>query len=84
MKLPDGLPPAHGDGSKQPNANEAMPAPAPNGGGSIFTRFSDFVDTKNGALKFAGKAVIHSQGVDFSSPTNFSISLDEANTLEDV
>lgn len=50
----------------------------------MFTKFSDFVDTKNGTLKFAGKAVIHSQGVDFSSGTNFSISLDEVDTLEEL
>jgi mitogen-activated protein kinase kinase len=84
MKLPGGLPPAPGDGPKQLNADGAMPAPAPNGGDSMFTKFSDFVDTKNGTLKFAGKAVIHSQGVDFSSGTNFSISLDEVDTLEEL
>jgi mitogen-activated protein kinase kinase len=50
----------------------------------MFNKFSDFVDTKNGTLKFAGKAVIHSQGVDFSSGTNFSISLDEVDTLEEL
>ena len=50
----------------------------------MFTKFSDFVDTKNGTLKFAGKAVIHGQGVDFSSGTNFSISLDEVDTLEEL
>jgi mitogen-activated protein kinase kinase len=84
MKLPGGLPPAPGDGPQQLNADGAMPAPVPNGGGSMFTKFSDIVDTKNGTLKFAGKAVIHSQGVDFSSGTNFSISLDEVDTLEEL
>lgn len=84
MKLPGGLPPTSSDGPMQINVDGEMPAPAPNGGGSMFSKFSDFVDTKNGTLKFAGKAVIHSQGVDFSSGTNFSISLDEVDTLEEL
>jgi mitogen-activated protein kinase kinase len=83
MKLPSGLPPVPGDGPKQPNADGSMPGSEPNGG-TMFTKFSDYVDTKNGTLKFAGKAVIHSQGVDFSSGTNFSISLDEVDTLEEL
>lgn len=52
--------------------------------GSMFNKFSEYVDTKNGTLKFAGKAVIHGQGIDFSSGTNFSISLDEVDTLEEL
>jgi mitogen-activated protein kinase kinase len=86
MKLPGGLPgsPASGDG-QQPTVDGAGPGAMPNGaGGSMFNKFSDFVDTKNGTLKFAGKAIIHSQGVDFSSGTNFSISLDEVDTLEEL
>lgn len=86
MKLPGGLPgsPASSDGVMQADSVGAGPG-MPNGaGGSMFNKFSDFVDTKNGTLKFAGKAVIHSQGVDFSSGTNFSISLDEVDTLEEL
>ena len=52
--------------------------------GSLFNRFSEFVDTKAGTLKFAGKAVIHGKGVDFSSGSSFSISLDEVDNLEEL
>jgi mitogen-activated protein kinase kinase len=57
-----------------------------NGGdtGSAFTKFSNYVDTKNGTLRFAGKAVIHGKGIDFSTGSNFSISLDEVDTLEEL
>lgn len=50
----------------------------------MFNQFSEFVDTKTGTLRFAGKAVIHGQGVDFSSGSSFSISLDEVDTLEEL
>jgi len=53
-------------------------------GGSMFEKYSKFVDTKNGTLKFAGKAVIHGQGIDFTNGNNFSISLDEVDTLEEL
>ncbi|OBT68471.1 STE/STE7 protein kinase [Pseudogymnoascus sp. 23342-1-I1] len=60
--------------------------PAANGdmGGSMFNKFSNYVDTEKGTLRFAGKAVIHGQGIDFSSGNNFSISLDEVDTLEEL
>ena len=61
---------------------DAKPAPADTG--SAFSRFSQYVDTKNGRLNFAGKAVIHGSGIDFSSGSNFSISLDEVDTLEEL
>ncbi|KAK6607420.1 hypothetical protein H4I96_03655 [Botrytis cinerea] len=38
----------------------------------------------NGTLKFAGKAVIHGGGIDFANGTNFNISLDEVDTLEEL
>ena len=53
-------------------------------GGSLFTKFSEFVDTKTGTLKFKGKATIHGKGIDFSSGTSFSISLDEVDNLEEL
>lgn len=52
--------------------------------GSMFNKFSKYVDTKAGTLKFAGKAIIHGKGVDFSSGGSFSISLDEVDTLEEL
>ncbi|KFZ14163.1 hypothetical protein V502_06188 [Pseudogymnoascus sp. VKM F-4520 (FW-2644)] len=63
----------------------ANPAAANNGDtGSMFSKFSNYVDTEKGTLRFAGKAVIHGQGIDFSSGNNFSISLDEVDTLEEL
>ncbi|KAL3426550.1 Protein kinase wis1 [Phlyctema vagabunda] len=86
MKLPGGLPgatpPPPTNGT--PLANGEAPAnPGPDTG-SAFSKFSKFVDTKNGTLNFAGKAVIHGGGIDFSSGNNFSISLDEVDTLEEL
>lgn len=53
-------------------------------GDSLFTKFSEIVDTKTGTLKFKGKATIHGKGIDFSSGTSFSISLDEVDNLEEL
>jgi mitogen-activated protein kinase kinase len=89
MKLPGGLPgglpgseASNGTSSKsdsdgsQTNDNSQT--------GSMFNQFSKYVDTKNGTLNFAGKAVIHGQGIDFTGGSNFSISLDEVDTLEEL
>lgn len=86
MKLPGGLPGAGRgpDDDAAPSDADGGAPPLPVKGGSMFNKFSEYVDTKNGTLKFAGKAVIHSQGVDFSSGSNFSISLDEVDTLEEL
>jgi mitogen-activated protein kinase kinase len=84
MKLPGGLPgasPAGGPGTPVNANGDANGIAQPN---SMFNKFSDFVDTKNGTLKFKGKAVIHGQGIDFTSGSNFSISLDEVDTLEEL
>lgn len=51
---------------------------------SVFSKYSEFVDTKTGTLKFKGKATIHGRGIDFSSGTSFNISLDEVDTLEEL
>lgn len=81
MKLPGGLPGASPAGGPPTNG-------APQNGsadtGSQFNKFSQFVDTKNGTLNFAGKAVIHGGGIDFTTGNNFSISLDEVDTLEEL
>ncbi|KFY31767.1 hypothetical protein V494_07923, partial [Pseudogymnoascus sp. VKM F-4513 (FW-928)] len=66
------------------SANPAPSAANSTDTGSMFNKFSDFVDTEKGTLRFAGKAVIHGQGIDFSSGNNFSISLDEVDTLEEL
>lgn len=57
------------------------------GGGppdSLFKKYSEFVDTKTGTLKFKGKATIHGKGIDFSSGSSFNISLDEVDNLEEL
>ncbi|KAL8842198.1 MAG: hypothetical protein Q9170_000604 [Blastenia crenularia] len=51
---------------------------------SAFSKYSEFVDTKTGTLKFKGKATIHGKGIDFSSGTSFNISLNEVDTLEEL
>ncbi len=55
-----------------------------NGGGSLFNKYSEYVDTKAGTLKFAGKATIHGKGIEFSSGTSFNISLDEVDNLDEL
>lgn len=79
MKLD--LPPA----SPSPTSgSESNGAPNLANGGSMFNQFSKYVDTQNGTLKFAGKAVIHGNGIDFANGSNFNISLDEVDTLEEL
>ena len=51
---------------------------------SLFSKYSEFVDTKTGTLKFKGKAIIHGKGIEFSSGSSFSISLDEVDNLEEL
>ncbi|KAI4267691.1 MAG: hypothetical protein L6R35_006828 [Caloplaca aegaea] len=51
---------------------------------TVFSKYSEYVDTKTGTLKFRGKATIHGKGIDFSSGTSFNISLDEVDTLEEL
>ncbi len=85
MKLPGGLPGGmESDGAPTSNLNGQANPPKDSQSGSMFNKFSNFVDTKNGTLKFAGKAVIHGHGIDFSSGSNFSISLDEVDTLDEL
>ncbi|KAI9809724.1 MAG: hypothetical protein M1825_000157 [Sarcosagium campestre] len=75
------------DSSSTPSGNEAVASPIAQGvegSNSLFSKFSNYVDTKTGSLKFAGKAVIHGKGVDFSSGSSFSISLDEVDNLEEL
>jgi mitogen-activated protein kinase kinase len=70
MKLSE----AHGDKpTEQPKKQETM-----------LEKYSEYIDTKTGSLKFAGKAVLNSEGVQFASGTSFSISLDEVDTLDEL
>ncbi|CAL3962230.1 unnamed protein product [Diplocarpon coronariae] len=81
MKLPGGLP---GSDSPLTPSLTSSSTTASSESKNAFDNFSEFVDTKNGTLKFKGKAVIHGHGIDFSSGSNFSISLDEVDTLEEL
>ncbi|KHC35357.1 mitogen-activated protein kinase kinase [Candida albicans P76055] len=55
--------------------------PQPQG---LFANYSDYVDIKSGQLNFAGKASLHSKGIDFSSGSSFRVSLDEFEYLEEL
>ncbi|KAG9242889.1 kinase-like domain-containing protein [Calycina marina] len=78
MKLPGGLPPS------TPVASQDGPVSSKEPEGNAFSQYSKFVDTKTGTLNFAGKAKIHGNGIDFSSGSNFNISLNEVDTLEEL
>lgn len=81
MKLSDATGPAP---AAAPSATDGPKPAAENKTESMFSKYSEFVDTKAGTLNFKNKAVIHGGGIDFSSGTNFSISLDEVDTLDEL
>ncbi|PSK41401.1 hypothetical protein C7M61_001083 [Candidozyma pseudohaemuli] len=58
--------------------------PAPQELKGLFANYSKYVDIKLGSLNFAGKASLHSDGIDFSSGLSFHISLDELQFLEEL
>ncbi|KAH7071660.1 Pbs2-type MAP kinase [Paraphoma chrysanthemicola] len=93
--LPGGLPgaaPSAGPapaGRKRPTMtlsqmNGGNPDEAPKKQETDLERYSEYIDTKTGSLKFAGRAVLNSEGVQFASGTTFNISLDEVDTLDEL
>ena len=64
--------------------NGGKPEDAPKKPETDLDRYSEYIDTKNGSLKFAGRAVLNSEGVQFASGTTFNISLDEVDTLDEL
>ncbi|KAG5422178.1 wis1 [Candida metapsilosis] len=50
----------------------------------LFANYSKYIDIKSGQLNFAGKASLHSKGINFSSGSSFHISLDEFEYLEEL
>ena len=96
MKLADATGPASptsnttSQGSEQPNGTQNKSSgnsgQIADGGSStsLFSKYSEFVDTKTGTLKFKGKATIHGKGIDFSSGSSFNISLDEIDNLDEL
>jgi mitogen-activated protein kinase kinase len=66
--------PAAGNDEKQGEKN----------GESAFSKYSEFIDTKEGTLSFKNKAILHGGGVEFSSGHSFKISLDEVDRLDEL
>ncbi|ODQ79130.1 hypothetical protein BABINDRAFT_19496, partial [Babjeviella inositovora NRRL Y-12698] len=65
--------------------NPAAPPSVPLGNlKGVFANYSKYVDIKSGSLQFAGKASLHSKGVDFSSGSSFHISFDELEVIEEL
>lgn len=99
VKLPGGLPgaspsgssPAPPAGRKRPglklsqmNGDKPDDQAEPKKPETALDRYSEFIDTKTGSLKFAGKAILNSEGVQFANGTTVNISLDEVDTLDEL
>lgn len=82
MKLSDATGPALPSAPLEDG--ETKPAESASSTDTAFSKYSEFVDTKAGTLNFKNKAVIHGGGIDFSSGSSFSISLDEVDTLDEL
>jgi mitogen-activated protein kinase kinase len=52
--------------------------------GSDFQKWAEIVDTQNSRLRFSGKAILHSEGVDFSSGQSFSLRLSDLLPQEEL
>lgn len=77
LKLSDvtaGSQPANGEPEKKEEQN----------GESAFSKYAEFIDTKEGTLNFKNKAILHGGGVEFSSGHSFKISLDEVDRLDEL
>lgn len=98
LRLPGGLPgttsssngSATPAGRKKPglslsqmNGDQAQNGP-PKKQETMLDKYAEYIDTKTGSLKFKGKAILNSDGVQFSSGTTFNISLDEVDTLDEL
>ncbi|KAF1980024.1 kinase-like protein [Bimuria novae-zelandiae CBS 107.79] len=96
LKLPGGLPgspaPSNGPaptGRKNPGftlkdmngGSEAQNEPPKQE--TMMDKYKDFID-KDGTLRFKGKAVLNSEGVQFENGISFNISLDEVDTLDEL
>ncbi|KAI4796374.1 kinase-like protein [Aureobasidium sp. EXF-8846] len=91
LKMPGGLPgapPAAGGRQKPKMTLSAMTgangdAPPPKQE-SAMDRYAEYIDKETGSLKFKGKAVLNSKGVQFSSGQSFQISLDDVKTIDEL
>ncbi|TLD27521.1 kinase-like protein [Venturia nashicola] len=98
LVMPGGLPPASSASPAAPPAgkkkkpglslsqlqSDEAPVNGHRPGESLMDKYSDFLDAKTGNLNFKGKAILSSEGVEFSSGSSFSISLDEVDTLDEL
>jgi mitogen-activated protein kinase kinase len=98
MRLPGGLPGAPPSGPAAPGAPAGRKKPGltlsqmngdegngePKKQETMLDKYSQFIDKETGSLKFAGKAILNSDGVQFASGTTFNISLDEVDTLDEL
>lgn len=99
LKLPGGLPgsPAPSNGTAPPagrkkpgltlsqmNGGPDKPQDEPPKQESMMDKYAEFLDTKTGSLKFKGKAILNSEGVQFANGISFNISLDEVDTLDEL
>lgn len=77
-----------GSGIRRGNRSGAIPNRLPDkqmsGRKGQFDNYKKYVDVSTGRLNFAGKASLHSKGIDFSSGTSFRISLDEFEPLGEL
>ncbi|THX93121.1 kinase-like protein [Aureobasidium pullulans] len=97
MKMPGGLPgaappagaPAAG-GRQKPRMTLSGMGGGANGDSappkqeSAMDRYAEYIDKETGSLKFKGKAILNSKGVQFSSGQSFQISLDEVDTIDEL
>ncbi|KAF2749448.1 Pbs2-type MAP kinase [Sporormia fimetaria CBS 119925] len=97
LRLPGGLPGASPSGSQAPagkkkpgltlsqmNGGDPAQKEGPSKQESMMDRYSEFLDKETGSLRFKGKAILNSEGVQFSSGASFNISLDEVDTLDEL
>ncbi|KAG7810908.1 hypothetical protein KL921_002536 [Ogataea angusta] len=70
-----------GGARSKPNLRLPQAQPKPAG---MFANYAKYVDIKSGSLNFAGKASVHSKGVDFSNGSSFRISHDDLQFLEEL
>lgn len=71
---------ANGDG---PHGSAGPPQEQPKQQ-SQMEKYAQFIDTKNGALTFKGKATVNAEGIEFTTGKTFRISLDEVDTLDEL
>ncbi|KAG6836846.1 hypothetical protein H0H93_002287 [Arthromyces matolae] len=84
VPTPSGGAAAAGLGAGRPSlANDLPKRPNPSNFVSPFSNFSKIVDP-SGALNFAGKAVLHAAGVNFSSGASFNINMTQLQLDEEL